>query len=192
MSKRVDQALVPMRDFIIGSPGLQTRRFSLHNPSDPWRDVLTVRSSPPTKAADLSVPLDAPKLSRRVSPLSSPTDDSRFEDSPDARRPARTNMPLSVGLAKRSTLVDSVTPHDSSEQQRQDRTSVSFLPLPFSPPAATTIPHCQDYPRIDLVALVREKQKAKKPRKKKLSAVLLQKEQNRLVIPEDLSSEKSR
>ena len=102
-------------------------------------------------------------------------------------------MPPSVGQAKRSTLVDFVEPHDNSEQQKQDRTSVSFSPLPLFPTTTgTTVPLCQDCPRIDLVALVREKQKTRKIRKKKLSVVLLQKEQYRRVIPEDLNSEKSR
>jgi hypothetical protein len=62
----------------------------------------------------------------------------------------------------------------------------------LAPAAATTAPLFHDCPRIDLVTLVREKEKAKKRQKKKLTAPLLQKERRRRVIPRDASYEKFR
>jgi len=180
VSKRADQTLVPMRNFIVGSADLQTQRPTL---SEPRRDDFTVGASPPAKLTNSSVPLDAPKISRRVSPLRSPPREFRLEKSPYARRP---NTPPSIGLAKQNTLVDPLVQHDSSKQPKRDST-FSQTPL-----AAAPVPFYHDCPRIDLVALVREKQKAKKLKKMKLSVPPLQKVQRRRVIPRDSSYERFR
>ena len=104
-------------------------------------------------------------------------------------------MPPSIDLAMQSTLVDSLVdslaPHNNSEPLKPE-TSVPFSQIPLAPTTAATASLCQDCPRIDLVALVREKQKVKKLQKKKLSAPTLQKGQRRRVVPQDSSHEKSR
>jgi len=176
-----------MRNFIIGNAGPKTQHFSPNNLSEPPRDEFTIRSSPPAKVTSLSAPLDAPKISGRVSLLRSPLRDSRAEQSPYARRK---NAPPSIDLAKQSTLVDYMALHNHSERTKQDS---AFVPLSHTPLApAVAAPLCQDCPRIDLVKLVREKQKAKKPPKKKLTAPPLQKERRRRVIPRDSGYEKPR
>ena len=178
-----------MRNFIIGSAGSQTQRFSPNNLSKPPRNESTVRSPPPAKVTGLSAPLDTPKIFGRMSLLRSPLRDSRVEQSPYARRK---DPPPSVDLAKQNILVDSLAPHDHSERTKQNSASVQLPQIPLAPAAATAVPLCQDYPRIDLVALVREKQKAKKLQKKKLTVPPLQKERRRRVIPQDSSYEESR
>ena len=170
-----------MRNFVIGSADLRTQCFPL---SEPRHDEFPVRPSPPAKVTGSSVPLGTPKISSRVSPLRPPLRDFRLGRLPQARG---TNAPPSIDPAKQSTLVASLVPHDES---KQPNTSVPFSQTPLM--AATAVPLCQDCPRIDLVAFVREKQKAKKLQKKKLSAPPLQKEQRRRVIPQDSSYEKFR
>ena len=181
-----------MKNFIIGSPGLQTRSFPPSNLSEPWHDELTLKSPPPPNATDLPAPPDALKLSDQISPPRSPAPDSRSEKPLYARVSTRINAPLSAEPARRKTPIGSVAPHDRSERQRQDRASIPFSPIPLAPAAATAVPLFQECPRIDLVALVREKHKARKLQKQKLSVALLQKEKYRRVIPRDSSSEKFR
>lgn len=178
-----------MRNFIIGSAGFQTQRFSRNNLSGPPRNEFTVRSTSPAKVTDPSAPLDAPKISGRMSLLKSPLRDSRVEQSPYARRK---NTPPSIDLAKQSILVDSLAPHDNSERTKQCSTSVPLPQVPLAPAAAATVPLCQDCPWIDLVTLVREKQKVKKLQKKKLTVLPLQKERHRRVIRHDSNYEKFR
>ena len=192
VSKRVDQALVPMRNFIVGSAGLQTRRLSPDDVSEPKQDELAIRPSPPAKTPGLSAPLDAQKLSGRVSLLRSPARDSSAEKAPYMRRSSRADAPTSIELANQSTLVDSLAPHDNSEQLKQDPTPVPFPQAPSVPTITTTAPLYQDCPRIDLVALVREKQKAKMLQRKKLSALPSPKEPQCRVILQDSSSKKTR
>ncbi|KAF9648626.1 hypothetical protein BDM02DRAFT_3115077 [Thelephora ganbajun] len=189
-SKRVDQALVPMRNFIIGSAGPQIRHFSPDTLPEPWRDQVIIRPSPLAKITGSSVPLDAQKLSGWVSPLGSPIRDSRVQKSPYVRRSTRPNTPPSIGLARQSNLVDSLALYDSSEQLKRDRTPIPSSQIPLAPTVAVTASLCQDYPRIDLVALVREKRKAKETHKKKLSVFPLQKEPHRRVDPRDSSYER--
>ena len=179
-----------MKNFVIGSVGLQTRRLSPNDLSEPKQDVLAVRSPPPTKASGFSAPLDTKKFTSRVSPLRSPTRDSRVEKAPYMRRSSRTNASPSIDPAKQSILVDSSPPQDDSEQSKLDQTLVlqDFL----VPTTGTTVSLRENCPRIDLVALVREKQKARKLHRKKLSAFPLSKELRRRVIPQDLSSNKTR
>ena len=189
VSKRVDKELVPMRDFVIGSASLQTRRLSPNNLSEPRRDELTVRLPTPVLAADLSVPFDARKPPDRVSPLRTPIRDAKVKKSPHMRRSSRINVPPLTGLAEQNTLVDSLVPHDNSEQLKQDTTLVPPPQIPLLPTTTTTAPFCLDCPRIDLVALVREKQKATKLRKQKLS---VSKGPRRRVISNDMDPKKSR
>lgn len=192
MSQRVDQALVPVRDFVIGSVGLQTRRFSPNNLPEPLGDGLIVKSSPPVEVSGLSVPLDPRKLSGQGSPLRSPTRTSRVEKSPYMRRSTRATTPPSIGLAHQTTLVDSLIQHSTSEQQKPDRTNSPPSQIPLAPTAAATVSPHQDCPRIDLVALVRDKQKAEKLQKKKSYALRLREEPHHRVDPRGPGSEKFR
>ena len=189
VSKRINQTLVPMRSFVIGSANLQTRRFSTDNLSSPWRDEFTVRPSPSAKAASISAPLDARKLSGHVSPLNSPMSDSTVKKSQYMRIPLMITVPPLTGLAEQTTLVDSLAPHDNPEPPKQDRTSDTFPQIPLLPVTVTTAPLCQDCPRIDLVALVREKQKVKNLQEKQLS---VPKKLRRRKFPQGLNSKKSR
>jgi len=175
-----------MRHFVIGSVNLETRRFSTDNLSIPRRDELTVRPSPTAKAASLSVPLDARKPSGRVSPPRSPIHDSQVEKLPYMRISSKTDVPPLTGLAEQSTLVDPLTLHDNPDPPKQDHT---LDPFPLLPTTATTAPQYQDCPRIDLVALVREKQKAKRLQEKQLT---VSKEPRRRRIPQGPNPKKSR
>ena len=181
-----------MRNFIIGCPALQTRRFSPDDLSELRRGESTVRPSPPAKITDLSASINAPKISGRVSLLGSPTHGSRVEKSPYTRRSARTTTPPSIDLAKQSTLVDSLALHDNSKRPEQDNTSALFSQIPLAPAAAAAVPPRKDCPRIDLIALVREKQKAKKLPKKKPFTPPLQNERRRRVVSQDSRYEKLR
>jgi len=171
-----------MRDFIIGSPRLQTQYLTPSNFSEPRRDEFAVRLSPPAESTSLPVPFNAGKPSGRVSSLRSPVRDSRVEKSPYMRRSSRTEIPPLIGLAEQSTLVDSLAPYENMEQPKQDTTSVPSRQIPLLPPTPATAPLCQDCPRIDLVALVREKKKAKRLQKKKL----------RRATPQGLDPQKTR
>jgi hypothetical protein len=183
VSKRVDQALVPMRNFIIGGAGLQTRHFSLDGLLEPRREEVIVRSPPPTKAADFLSLLDTQKLSSWVGPLRSPARDPHVEKSPYMRRSSGINTPPSVYLAQQSTLVDSLALHDSLEQPEQDPASVPAPQIPLALTVDTAVPVFQDCPWIDLVALVREKQKAKKLQKNKPPSSRSPKKLHRRVVP---------
>ena len=191
VSKRVNQTLVPTKNFVIGSVGLQTRHLLPGDFSESKRDEFTIGSPLPAKVPGLSSPLDAEKYSCQVSPLRSPTRDSRVEKPPYMRRSLRTNASSSICLADQSTLVDPLAPHDNLEQPEQDRT---YAPLPQIPlaPTVVTAPPSQDCPRIDLVALVREKRKAKKLQQMKLPVSPSPKRPFRRVIPQDSSSKKTR
>ena len=189
VSKRVGKELVPIRNFVIGSASLQTGRLSPNNLSEPPRDEPTVRLPTPVLAAHLSVPFDARKPPDRVSPLKTPMRDAKVKKSPYMRRSSRINVPPLTGLAEQSTLVDCLAPHDNLEQLKRDNTPVPSPQIPLLPTTTTTAPFCRDCPRIDLVALVREKQKATKLRKKKLS---VPKEPRRRAIPNDMDPKKSR
>jgi len=178
-----------MRNFIIGSVGPQTQLFPLHSFSEQPRGESIVGVSPPAKVTRLSAPLDAPKISGQVSPPRSSLRDSRVEQSPYA---LRKNTSPSIELAKQSILVDSLSSHDNLERTKQNSPSVPPPQTPSAPTAATTVPRYQDCPRIDLVTLVREKQKAKKLQKKKPTAPSPQKERRRRVIPQGSNYEKSR
>ena len=189
MSKKVDQTLAPMRNFIIGGSGPQTQPFHLNSLSEQPRGEPTVGIVPPAKVTGLSASLDTSKISGHVSPPRSPLRDPQVEQS---LYTLRKNTSPSIELAKQSTLVDSLTPHDNLEQTKQDSPFVPPSQIPSAPTAVTTVPRYQDCPRIDLVTLVREKQKAKKLQKKKLTAPSPQKERRRRVIPKGLNYEKSR
>ena len=174
-----------MRNFIIGGAGLQTRHFSLDGWLEPRREEVIVRSSPPMKATDFPSPLDPRNLPSRVGPPRSPTRDSRVEKSPYMRRSSGIITPPSVYLAQQSTLVGSLALHDSLKQPNQDPTSV---PVPQIPPALTVdtaVPLFRDCPWIDLVALVREKQKAKKLQKQKPPLSRPPKKPHRRVVSKD-------
>lgn len=179
---------VPKRDFIIGRAGLQTRRLSPNTLPEPLHDESAVRLSPPGRVTGSSIHPDTRKPSGHVSPLRSLTRDSRLKKSPYMRRSPRINTPP-IDLAEQSTLVNSFVPHDGLEQPKQDGISVPSPQIPLAPTPAATVSPRQDCPRIDLVALVREKRKTKKPQKKKLSVLPLLKEQPRRMVPRDLSSE---
>jgi len=174
-----------MRNYIVGGAGPQP----LNSLSEQPRGESTVGISPPANVTGLSAPLNAPKISGHVSLPRSPPRDSRVEQSLYA---LRKNAPPSVDPAKQSILVDSLTPHDNSERTKQNSPSVSPSQIPSAPTAATTVPRYQDCPRIDLVTLVREKQRAKKLQKKKLTAPPPQKERRRRVAPQGSGYEKSR
>jgi len=189
VSKRVNQTLVPMRSFVIGSPNLRARSFSPNNLSSPRRDELTVRRSPSVKTAGIPVPLDATKLSGRVSPLKSPMRDYRVEKSQYMRISSRINAPPLTGLAEQTTLVDSLAPHDNPEPSKQDPTFDPSPRIPLLPATATTAPLFQDCLRIDLVALVREKQKTKSLQEKHRS---VPKEPRRRRVPQGLNPKKPR
>ena len=178
-----------MRNFIIGGAGPQTHLIPLNSLSEQPRGASTVGSPPSAKVTGLSAPLDAPKISGQVSPPRSLLRDSQVERSPYA--PPKNTSP-SIDLAKQSILVDSLTPHDNSEQTKQDSASVPPSQIPSAPAVASTVPRYRDCPRIDLVTLVREKQKAKKLQKLKLTAPLPQRERHRRAIPQGSSYEKSR
>ena len=175
-----------MRNFIIGSAGLRPQRSCPANVSEPRREEYIVRSPPSAKVAGFSVPLNAKKISDPASPLKSPLHDSGFGQSSHAWQK---NTPLSADLAKHNTPIESLAPRDDSHRQKLDGTldPISHIPLAPTP----TLP-CHDCPRIDLVALVREKQKAKKFQKKKLPAPTLRKEQRRRVISRDPNQEQFR
>jgi len=178
-----------MRAFVIGSASLRIRHLSPNGLSEPRYDEFTVRLTTPAKAVDTSVPFDARKPSGRVSPPRSLIHDARVRKSPYMRKSSRIAVPPLTGVAEQSTLVNSLAPHDNSEQPKQDSTLVPSPQIPLLPPTATTIPLCQDCPRIDLVALVREKQKAKKLQKKKPS---VPKEPRRRAIPLGTHPKRSR
>lgn len=191
VSKRINQTLVPMRCFVIGSVNLQTQRFSTNNLSNPRCDGFTVRPSPPAKVASISnsVPLDARKPSGLVSPLKSPIHDSQVEQSPYMRISSKIDAPPLTGLAEQNTLVDSLALRDNPDTPKQDRTFDPFPQIPLLPTTATTSPLYQDCPRIDLVALVREKQKAKRLQEKQ---PYVPREPRRRKIPQGLNPKKSR
>lgn len=172
---------------MIGS-SLGTRYLPLDGSSEPSRDRFAVRTSPPVKLADLSVPLDSRKLSGQASPPRSPP---RNSQPPNIHR-STSNTPRSIGLAKQSTLVDSSTPHDTSEQPKQDRMSVPPSQASVFPTTASTVSLAEDCPRIDLIALVREKQKTKKVQRKKSPVFRLREEPRRRVDPRGLTSESPR
>ena len=176
-----------MRNFIIGGARPQPLNCLSEQPCG----ESTVRTHPPTKVTGVSAPLDAPKISGHPSPPRSPLRDSRVEQSLYA---VQKNAPPSIDPAKQSILVDSLTPHrdDNLERTKQYNPSVPPPQIPSAPVAATNVPCYQDCPRIDLVTLVREKHKAKKLQKKKLTAPSPQKERRRRVIPQGSSYEKSR
>ena len=136
MSKQVDQTLVPMRNFIIGSAGPQTRLFPLNGLSEQPRGEFTVGTSSPAKAACLSTPLDTPKISGQVSPPRPPLRDSRVKQSP---RALRKNTSPSIELAKQSILVDSLIPHEDSERTKHNSASVPPSQIPSAPATATTV-----------------------------------------------------
>lgn len=163
ISQQVDQALVPMRDFVLGS-SLRTRHLSLENLQEPLRDRLT---SSPVKVADIPVPLGSRKLSGQVSSPRSSIPNSRIERSQNIHRSTTTDPPPSIDLAQQITLVNSLTPHDISKQPKQDLVSVKPSRASLFPAATSTVSPPRDCPLIDLVALVREKQKTKKIQKKK-------------------------
>jgi hypothetical protein len=192
MSQQVDRALVPVRDFVIGSTGLQTRRISLHNLSEPMRDGLTVESSLPAKVPSLSVPPDPRILSGQAASLRSPTRNRRVEKSPYMHGSTRTTTPPSIGLAHQTTLVDSFIQHDTCEQPKQDRTHSPPLQISRAPATVATVSLDQDCPRIDLVALVRDNRKAKKFQKKKPFVPLLREELHRRINPRGPGPQKSR
>ena len=191
VSKRVNQTLVPTKNFVIGSAGLQARHLLPGDFSESGRDGFTIRSPLPAKVPGLPSPLDAEKYSCQVSPLRSPTRDSRIEKSPYMRGSSRTNASSSIRLADQSTLVDPLAPHDNLEQPEQDRTHAPLPQIPLVPTVAAA-PPSQDCPRIDLVALVREKRKAKKLQQMKLPVSPSPKRPFRRVIPQDSSSKKTR
>jgi hypothetical protein len=172
-----------MRNFIIGGVGLQTRSFSIDGLLEPRLEEVIVRSPPPTKATDFLSPLDTRKPSSRIGPPRSPTRDSRVGKSPYMRRSSGIKMPPSIYLAQQSTLVDSLALHDSLEQPKQDPTSVPVPPIPPALMVDTAVPLFQDCPWIDLVALVREKQKAKKLQKNKPPSSRPPKKLHRRVVP---------
>lgn len=165
------------------------RHLSLDISSEPLDDRLAVRTPPSAKVADLPVPLDSQKLSGQFSPLKSPTHSSRIEKLPNVPRSTTTNIPPPIGLARQSTLVDSLAPQDTSEKPNQDCISAPPSQPSLFPTAASTVSPLKDCPRIDLIALVREKQKTKKVQKKKPSVFLLREDPHRRVDPRGHSSE---
>ena len=186
ISRQIDQTLVPVRDFVICG-GLKTQRLPLHNLSEPSRDGL----APLAKAADIPVPLDPQKLSVQASPRP-PTRNSRIEKSLNTHESATNNALPSIGLAQQSTLVDSLAPHNTYEQLKQERTSVPPSQTSLVPAAASVVSLSQDCPLIDLLALVREQKKFKKVQKKKPLVLLRQEKPLRRVEPRGPSSESFR
>ena len=179
-----------MRDFVIGS-SIRTRSLSFGSLSEPLRDRFTVIASPPAKAANSSVPLASRKLSSQISPPRSPTRSSRIGKSPNMGRSPTTNN-LSIGPAQQNILVDSSAPQNTSEQPKHDSISVPPSRAFLFPTAASTVSFSDDCPRIDLIALVRDRQKAKKVQKKKPSGFLLREEPYRYVDPRGSNPESLR
>ena len=171
-----------MRNFIIGSPSF---RPQLSCPTDPRREECVAKSSPPAKVTGLPDLPNALKTSGLVPPLRSPLCDSRLGQALHSRR---TSAPPSADLAKQNTFIDNPAPRDS-DRQKLDKTFDSTSQIPLAPTA--TLP-CQDYPRIDLVALVREKRKAKKFQKKRLPAPTLQERQRCRVVSRNSNHDQSR
>ena len=179
-----------MRDFVIGS-SLKTRRFSPEDLLEPLDNELTARLPPPTKVTSLSAPVDVRELFGHASSLRSPTLIPPGEGSPRVRGLAKISTPP-IDVAQQGTPVGPLTPHDTPGQLEQDRTPVPTLQIPLIPTAAATAPPCLDCPRIDLVALVREKQKAKRLRKGGPSAPFLPDEPLRRVDSQGPRSQKLR
>jgi hypothetical protein len=191
-SQRVEQALVPMANFVLGGPGLEKQPFSPINlPALCGR--LPVRSSSPAKVPSQTAPLKYRELSGQVSPLRSPIHSIRVSKSPCMRRPVLSNA-LSIALAQQSTLVDSLVLHETSEKQKQDTTltPVPHSQIPLVPTHVAPVSPHQDCPRIDLLALVREKRKTKKPQGNKLPMLLLREEQHHCLDPRIPGSESFR
>lgn len=114
-----------------------------------------------------------------------------MEKLPDVDRSSPTaNHPPSIDLAQESTLIDSLPAHDTSGQPKPDRTSVPRSPVSPFQKAPSTVLLPENCPRIDLIALVREKQKTKKVPKQKLLAP--REELHRRVEPRGPSSESFR
>jgi hypothetical protein len=168
-----------MREFVIGR-GLNTLRFSPENLLEPLGNELTPRPPPPTKVTSLSAPVDVQELFGHASSLRSPTLVLPEEGLPPACGPAKISTPP-IDVAQQSIPVGPLAPHDPPGQLERDRISVSTLQIPLIPTAAATASPCQDCPKIDLIALVREKQKAERLRKGRPSAPFLPEEPHRRV-----------
>lgn len=180
-SQRVEQAQVPMRNFVIGRMGFRVRSSSPRDLSEALPDSPTVLP-PPDEAPGLSPHLDSRKFYCQVSPLRPLTPNCREQNSSYMHRSAKAKTP--IGPGQRSILVGSLAPHDTIEKQKRDSASVpsqnrSLVPAEVSP--------SKDCPMIDLIGLVREKQKAGNPQKKKSPLLILREEPPRYPNPQGSS-----
>ena len=171
-----------MKNFIIGNISLQAPCSPSNNFPEPLVNGLLDRVPSPAKDPDLSIPSDARKLPGRVSLLMPPKCGALVEKLSYARGSTRVVAP-SIGPAQQDTFVDPLTSHDTSVKLKRDCAPVSPSQAPLVLTAAPTGSSCQDCPRIDLVALVREKQKTEKLQRKKQSTLVLREDLRRREDP---------